>query len=283
MLETAPTSPSLDPDWNQLIQQWHSYNAEMLLRMFIDEGSLIKLPSSLYEALGYPLTLSSSLGMDWAFREAVQAIESIIYKLDLYANPEDLMRPTPDQWNDSEPMEATNTNRATRASQDAERPDSQTDRSFKTRSHPQVDNRKVFVVHGSDHGVRDAVALVITKLGLEPIILSDMENEGRTIIEKFEHHANVGFAVVLLTADDVGGRTEETLATRARQNVILELGYFVGRLGRSKVCPLYRHGVEIPSDILGVGYISLDASGKWKYDLAKELRAAGYNVDMNRI
>jgi predicted nucleotide-binding protein len=141
--------------------------------------------------------------------------------------------------------------------------------------------RKVFVVHGHA-GVEHAVAGFLRKLGLDPIILHEKPNEGRTIIEKFEAHSDVGFAVVLITADDVGGLKDGPQRPRARQNVILELGYFVGRLGRKKVCPLIEGDVELPSDVLGVGWVELDKHEGWHMKLAKELQAAGYDFDLNK-
>jgi predicted nucleotide-binding protein len=97
-------------------------------------------------------------------------------------------------------------------------------------------------------------------------------------------NSDVGFAVVLLTGDDRGGSAtakDDQLELRARQNVILELGFFLGRLGRSRVCALHRDGVEIPSDYSGVLYVKLDQQGDWRLQLAKELKAAGFPVDMN--
>jgi predicted nucleotide-binding protein len=107
----------------------------------------------------------------------------------------------------------------------------------------------------------------------------------RTIIEKFEDYADVGFAVVLMTGDDRGGARDiafEAQKLRARQNVVLELGYFLRRLGRSRVCALYVTSVEIPSDYPGGLYVLLDGGGAWRLQLARELRAAGLPVDMNR-
>ena len=146
-----------------------------------------------------------------------------------------------------------------------------------------VDSRNVFVVHGHDDAVTASVARFLEKLDLHPIILHEQPNMGRTVIEKFEAHADVSFAVVLLTADDVGGLASSgKLNSRARQNVILELGYFIGRLGRARVCALYIEGVEIPSDIHGVLYVPFDTANGWRLRLANEIRAAGINVDMNR-
>lgn len=144
---------------------------------------------------------------------------------------------------------------------------------------------KIFVVHGHNHGTKETVARFLEKLDLQPIILHEKPNAGRTLIEKFSDYADVHFAVVLLTADDEGrlrGSSVELVA-RARQNVILELGYFLGRLGRSRVCALYQAGVEIPSDYQGVLFVELDQSDRWRFELVRELRAAGFDVDANRI
>ncbi|MCA0849657.1 TIR domain-containing protein [Salipiger thiooxidans] len=146
------------------------------------------------------------------------------------------------------------------------------------------DRSKVFVVHGHDEGPRESVARFLEKLGLEPIILHEQASRGMTIPEKLVAHSDVNFAVVLLTPDDLGRSVAgEQLAPRARQNVILELGYFVGRLGRDKVCALMKDGVEVPSDFVGTVYIKWDSGSSWKMELARELRAAGYEVDLNTI
>lgn len=145
--------------------------------------------------------------------------------------------------------------------------------------------KKVFVVHGHDEGKREAVARFLDMLELEPIILHEQANKGRTIIEKFEDHADAGFAVVLLTPDDIGAvdRDKNDLKPRARQNVILELGFFIGKLGRKRVCALKSHCVENPSDVDGMVYINLDEPDAWKTGLVRELRAAGFDIDANRV
>jgi predicted nucleotide-binding protein len=140
----------------------------------------------------------------------------------------------------------------------------------------------VFVVHGHDEGARETVARFIGNLGLAPIILHAQVSQGRTIVEKLERHGDVGYAVVLLTPDDVGGTNPANLHPRARQNVILELGYFLGRLGRDRVCALYRGELELPSDYMGVIYIPFDSGGGWRLSVAKELTAADFDVDMNK-
>ena len=146
-----------------------------------------------------------------------------------------------------------------------------------------TDSRKIFLVHGHDQAVTSVVARFLEKLRLQAVILHEQPNEGQTIIEKFERHADVGFAVVLLTPDDVGGSAPGSdLRPRARQNVILELGYFIGKLGRPRVCALYVAGVELPSDLHGLVWVPYD-SGSWQTKLASEMRATGISVDMNLI
>lgn len=137
---------------------------------------------------------------------------------------------------------------------------------------------RVFVVHGHDEAAREKVARFIERLGLESVVLHEQPNQGRTIIEKFEDHSDVGFAVVLLTPDDRVGDSR-----RARQNVVFEMGYFSGKLGRRRVAALVGPGVDIPSDLHGVVYIPLDHGGAWKMALAKEFRQAGLPVDAERV
>ncbi|MFH1551136.1 MAG: nucleotide-binding protein [Planctomycetota bacterium] len=146
-------------------------------------------------------------------------------------------------------------------------------------------NKKVFVVHGHDEGPRESVARVLEKLDLTPIILFEQPSRSRTIIEKIEHHSDVSFAVILLTPDDIGAPIDEQEKhqPRARQNVILELGYFIGKLGRENLCVLYKDGVEVPSDVHGVGYVIYDENGAWRTNLANELEAAGFDIDRNKL
>lgn len=155
---------------------------------------------------------------------------------------------------------------------------------LKTASKPatKVSENKIFIVHGHNAAAKEQVARTIDKLGLYPVILSEQANQGKTLIEKFEQHSDVGYSLVLLTADDEGKSIKEsTPKKRARQNAILELGYFIGKLGRSKVAIIYEAGVEVPNDIDGVAYIPLDAH--WQIAVAKELKHAGYQVDANAL
>jgi predicted nucleotide-binding protein len=145
------------------------------------------------------------------------------------------------------------------------------------------DRSRIFIVHGHEDAPREAVARFIEALGFQPIILHERPNEGRTVIEKVEAHGDVGFAVVLLTPDDEGCVKGGTPEPRARQNVLLELGYFIGRLGRNRVCALKRGELEIPSDFGGVVYEPFDAAGAWKQKLGRELEAVGYEIDWNTV
>jgi predicted nucleotide-binding protein len=146
--------------------------------------------------------------------------------------------------------------------------------------------KKIFVVHGHDSDAKETVARFIEGLGLQPIILHEQPSSGRTLIEKFEVYADVGFAVVLLTPDDVGAAVSEKrkkLKPRARQNVVFELGYFVGKLTRSRVCALYKNGVEIPSDYWGVVYVELDDKKVWQRRLAQELSDAHLPINLEAL
>ena len=148
---------------------------------------------------------------------------------------------------------------------------------------PSGTTRRVFLVHGHDEEAKESVARFLEKLQLEPVILQEQPNEGRTIIEKFEKNADVEYAIILLTPDDVGypkDKPDET-GSRARQNVILELGYFVGRLSRKRVCALCKGSVEIPSDYHGVLYLPMDDADGWKLKLAREIKQSGLSVDLN--
>ena len=148
---------------------------------------------------------------------------------------------------------------------------------------PQVFDRKIFLVHGHDEGARESAARFLEKIGFKAIILHEQANQGRTVIEMVEHHGDVGFAVVLLTPDDEGAKRGEQPKLRARQNVVAELGYFIGRLGRERVCALKRGDVEIPSDFSGVVYTLFDDAGGWRTALATELEAAGYEINWNLV
>lgn len=144
---------------------------------------------------------------------------------------------------------------------------------------------RVFIVHGHDESAQNKAARFVEKLGFEAIILHEKASSGRTIIEKIEHYSDVGFAIVLYTPDDVGNVKSgtENLNLRARQNVVFEHGYLIGKLGRENVSALVDGKLELPNDISGVVYISLDEGAAWQLQLAKEMKQSGYSIDMNKL
>lgn len=143
------------------------------------------------------------------------------------------------------------------------------------------DFSKVFIVHGHDGELKHSVARIIEKQGIEPVILSEQTNRGRTIIEKFEEYSDVGGAICLFTSDDLGrSKKDNQDQVRARQNVVFETGYFMGKLGRNHTIILADKGVDMPSDLLGVVYT--DATN-WQVDLLKELEQMGYTIDRNKL
>jgi predicted nucleotide-binding protein len=131
------------------------------------------------------------------------------------------------------------------------------------------------VVHGRNEEARVAVVAFLQSVGLQAIVLHDQPNMGRHLLTKFIGEAElVTFAVVLMTDDDVGSVKGGQLAPRARQNVILELGYFLAYLGQARVCALISPGLETPSDFDGIVYIRMGADANWQKELLRELKAA---------
>ena len=151
---------------------------------------------------------------------------------------------------------------------------------------PITNHKPVFIVHGHDHETRDEVAKFVSNWGLTATILDKQPNEGRTIIKKFEDCADeAGFAIVLFTPDDVGAsvKNRTDLRYRARQNVILELGYLIKALGRERVCILRKEGVELPSDIDGVVYVPLDDAGEWRQAIIREMIAVEILINKDTV
>lgn len=144
---------------------------------------------------------------------------------------------------------------------------------------------KVFIVHGHDGEAKERTARFIEKLGFEAIILHEQPSRSMTIIEKIESYSNdVGFGIVLYTPDDMGnvkGDAEKgELKYRARQNVVFEHGFLIGKIGRKNVTPLVEGAIELPNDISGIVYIN---DKDWQLDIAKEMKAAGYDIDFNKL
>lgn len=141
--------------------------------------------------------------------------------------------------------------------------------------------KKVFIVHGHDNGLKQEVARLVEKQGLEAIILSEQANRGKTIIEKFEEHSDVGAAICLFTGDDYGRTKDaEEDKLRARQNVMFEAGFFMGKLGRENVVLIANPDIEIPSDLKGFVYTN---EKSWQIDALKELKTIGYAIDLNKL
>lgn len=146
---------------------------------------------------------------------------------------------------------------------------------------PTEAGNKVFLVHGRDDAAKNEVALFLSAIGLQPIILHMRPNGGRHLLTKFrEESEGAGFAVVLMTPDDEGGiASGGPNRPRARQNVVFELGFFIGKLGPANVAALLKGDVEKPSDFDGIAYIPYDVGGQWKTLLARELHHAKMPFD----
>lgn len=137
-------------------------------------------------------------------------------------------------------------------------------------SAPIPDKPRVFVIHGRDEEAKMTLVKFLKNLGLEAIVLSKQPSFGKTVLEKLEDNIDINYAIAILTLDES--------STRARQNVIFELGFFMGRLGRHNVCALVKGNVEIPSEFHGVLYIDMDSGGSWQDILQRELVDAGLAI-----
>lgn len=231
-------------------RQWSDYNAELLLRLF-DDDTIREEYSAFYGgSFSMRPTFADRIGYKHRdIKSSLTRLRSILGRIDLFEESGALTSPI-------------------------------------SVDHRQVTGTEVFIVHGHDELAKQSCARLVENLGLEAIILHEQTNEGRTIIEKFEDSSDVSFAIILLTPDDTGKSQKVDNAVesdRARQNVIFEHGYFIGKLGRNRVCALYVQGVELPSDMSGIIYVPYDESGNWKYQLSKEMKAAGLDVDLNNV
>ncbi len=128
---------------------------------------------------------------------------------------------------------------------------------------------------------------MLRRWGISPTILDQQPASGLTLIEKLERHSDTNYAVVLMTPDDTGrqaNQPETWNRPRARQNVVLELGMFLGGLGRRRVAVLYQEGVERPSDIDGLEYIGFkEHVDEKKLDLAKAMANVGFPIDLAKV
>ena len=147
--------------------------------------------------------------------------------------------------------------------------------------------RKVFISYGHDEEAKTTVAKFVENLGLKVTVLDEQPSNDLTVIENLEKYVNdTGFAIALLTPDDVGALKDEAdrqLNPRAPQNVIFELGYFLAKLKPNQVCLLYKEGVELPSDIRDVAYVPMDSTDDWQLKLGQGLQDAGLLVDTSNV
>lgn len=146
---------------------------------------------------------------------------------------------------------------------------------------------KVFIVHGHDEKAKNQLEIFLAEIGLKPIVLHRQPDEGQTIIEKFEKHSDVGFAFIILTPDEIAypskheqyDDSKREKESRARPNVIFEFGYFIGKLGRSRVCCLYKGNVTLPSDVSGIIYKEFKSEiEEVAYSIIIDLKACGYSL-----
>lgn len=237
-----------------LVSKWSSYCQDMLSRYFDnqtydDEFNLAGLRAAPPKKLGGPPSLTyKSEKMKKIIKAKINKLESINERLEIIPDP---TIEVPNQGITHETL---------------------------------TKGRDIFVVHGHDEAAKQAVARFLEKLNLNAIILHEKPDGGRTVIEKIEDYSDVGFAVILLTPDDMGYPKDNTekAEARARQNVIFELGYFIGKFGRKNVCALYKEGVELPSDFQGILYVLMDPAEGWHTKLAREINYAGIELDLNK-
>ena len=244
--------------------KWSDYNRTLLRKLF-DNASVAE--DDYIDFDDYPpIVLASSLPrpfsdkLDWyrnGMDSSINSLKGICDCLKLYDEPSDMPQHTSGNEGVSDKPQST------------------------------FDN-KVFIIHGRDDGVKGDVALFVRDLGLKEIILDRQPNSGLiAILDKFEREAKkADFAIALLTPDDVGALKDEAddqLKPRARQNVIFELGYFISRLGRKKVCLLLTGKLENPSDLDGILYVSMNSRKGWQLELGIEMKQAGLPVDLNKL
>jgi predicted nucleotide-binding protein len=258
LLEELTGSPTDLDDVRARYYTWDEYNRALLRKLFTTDEVAETYSAKSPVSFGTPDAYEAKVRY---YREDVQIqlrhLTSVLERLDLFDEPAAIEEPAS--------------------------PSKQ----------PNAESSRVFVVHGHDAGLKEAVARLIGSLGYEAVILHEKPNEGRTIIEKFERESpDAAFAVILLTPDDegralpLGGREASDLSPRARQNVVWEFGYFTALLGRGRVAALIPSGskLERPSDVDGVLYTEVAAidDGGWRLKLAREMKAAGLDIDLNK-
>lgn len=241
-----------EKDFEELKSQysrWNDYNVEYLKRSF---NKTINEYRTQYDKAGIPFIFTSrAQSLNEELKEFVEKVHNKIDNLQKLVEKADLI-----------PSEISDQKEDTKT---------------------EFNTNQVFIVHGHDELAKTEVARFIEKLGFEAIILHEQVSAGQTIIEKIESYSNVGFGIVLYTACDVGNTKNnmDNLNFRARQNVVFEHGFLIGKLGRKNVTALVKDTIETPNDISGVVYISME--GEWKLSIAKEMKNSGYSIDYNLV
>ncbi len=273
-----------DERWKAARKEWIERTDETLDRIYEGPQEVGEFESAAYApAVGQPWQIeyneSSSL------RTAVEVLISLQDRLDDYASgdpaeaaPASYLDPQPERHSDAEfaqPMgnaagSSLPTPAAGRARTDC--------------------TRQVFLVHGRDEQLTDAVAALRQRAGSHPVtILNERPSDRRMLVEHPEERtADSRYAVILLTADDVAGPRldsgrEPHFSPRARQGVVFEMGVLVAALTPRCMCVLYEDGVELPCDIDGISYVRLDLAGTWQSKLLLHMRKAGFDYDLNRL
>lgn len=238
-------------NWSPEFKAWLSQSELILKKVFEKEPEYVEKFNNIHYSLSVYTNSTSEYEFQEAYvnglNEAESLIDSYIENIEMFED---------DSENDNSRLEEIN-----------------------------INSNEVFIVHGRDNEAKLEVARYLEKLTLKPIILHEQANGGKTIIEKIEEYTNVRYAVVLYTPCDVGGlkgSKNGELRERARQNVVFEHGYLMGKIGRKNVAALVKGDIETPNDISGVVYISMQEKG-WKLDLAKELKEAGYELDWSAL
>jgi len=140
------------------------------------------------------------------------------------------------------------------------------------------------LIHGRDEAAKESLSKFIERLGLRAVIFHEQAEGGKGTIEKFGQLSHIDFAIFLFTNGDIAPPRDKPREgqTRISQDMIFEFGYLVGKIGQRRVCVLYKEGVEIPLSYPGIASIPIDSRGVWRLLVAKEIKEAGIEIDLNK-
>jgi hypothetical protein len=148
--------------------------------------------------------------------------------------------------------------------------------------------KQVLLAHGRNERWMEAVAQLLERAGPHEVTVLNEPSGGRGALA--EHFGEPGsrYAIVLLTADDIGAARVESedepyYSPRAHQAVVFEMGFLVAALAPGAVCVLYEEGVQLPCDLQDIAYVRLDMAGTWQPKLLLQLRKAGFDYDLNKL